>query len=505
MVVSKCGRSVRRFFWWCAAADASVLDAPDTPRLDGIKYAAVGALVCLTTTVAICGWIHNAASVLPEHAYTLPLAGGVGLLMGALVFCMERVLVVSIRQEAPLAAKLGAFAWRALIASLSAAVITTPFALAYFNNGILAELDREKLALMAEKQRQIDALYGLKDKAIAIATVNAELADARKREHQLPPEVEELFAASTHCDKLLKKLRRSLYPRIAGDRREVAAINRELAQYSDHPYGLRRRRTVLMSLIVKHKKALTFQFQACRKAADVFKEAKAQYYARLSSVEQALRGQRTQAREEYRDARRQARALRRDSDAVVDRVTAPDSSARAHALGRMAARDGFVRGLLIVAYGFFFLIDMMPILAKLVMRTVYELRYAALYRREAALAEADAVLAETEAAIRTEIAKAEQHGVEALQRDPSSVPALDLAKLRAASEVERAEVAAAFARVDALIEQCWTSQVRADDLAERYQSRPDLLRHIEIVREALAQAMGRAASSVRSQPSATPS
>jgi hypothetical protein len=119
-------RRARRFFWWCAAADGAILDAPDAPRLDGIKYAAVGALVCLTTTVAACGWMHNAATMLGGEAYGLPLAAGLGLLMGALVLCMERVLVVSIRQDASVAAKVAAFVWRGVTASLAAALVTTP-------------------------------------------------------------------------------------------------------------------------------------------------------------------------------------------------------------------------------------------------------------------------------------------------------------------------------------------------------------------------------------------
>jgi hypothetical protein len=45
---------------------------------------------------------------------------------------------------------------------------------------------------------------------------------------------------------------------------------------------------------------------------------------------------------------------------------------------------------------------------------------------------------------------------------------------------------------------------QADDTAERYAGRPDLFRHIEAVREALATAMASAAAAVKSQSPAAP-
>jgi hypothetical protein len=187
---------------------------------------------------------------------------------------------------------------------------------------------------------------------------------------------------------------------------------------------------------------------------------------------------------------------------VVARVTAPDLSARIRALGQLTARDRLVLIVLMITYGYFFLIDIMPVLAKLVMRTSYERRISGEYRRAAAQIEADTMLAEAEAAIRTEIAEAERLGLEALLSQTGSDAVTDLAKLRV--EMEKADVAAPFAPVGAMVNAFHTTQARVDDVAERYAGRPDFLHHIEAVRGALAAAMKRAAAALEPQSQAAP-
>lgn len=503
--MNRYARRARRFFWWCAAADAGILDEPDAPRLDGIKYAAVGALVCLTTTVAACGWMHNAATTLAGEPYGIPLAVGLGLMMGALVFCMERVLVVSIRQDAALTAKLAAFVWRAVIASLAAALVTTPFALAYFNNGILARLDDEKLALMVEKRRAVDGVFGLKDKATAIAAVDRDLASNRAQRDQLPADVLDLSAAAADCEREHAALQRTLQPRIAGAGARSAATLREINEYPDQSSYLRRRLGALNGQIVEWRNALAAKARACRDIAEHFAAARQEYHSRLDQQWQEQLARKQDAQGRLDQAQRDAGTTLARSDAVVVRATAPDLSARVRALGQMADRDRLVAVVLVIIYGFFFLIDIMPVLAKLVMRTTYDRRIAGDYRRAVAQIEADTVIAEAGGAMRAEIAVAERVGVETLLHQGGAEAVRDLAKLRLQAESDKAEVAAPFAQVNNLIEGLRRTQARADDVAERYAGRPDLFRHIEAVREALSQAMERAATMVKTQLSATPS
>jgi hypothetical protein len=496
-------RRARRFFWWCAAADATILDAPDTPRLDGIKYAAVGALVCLTTTVAACGWTHNAMTMVEDERFRIPIAIGLGLLMGAIVFCMERVLVVSIRQDALLSHKLAAFAWRGLIASLAAALVTTPFALAYFNNGILAHLDDEKLALMAAKRQAVEGLFALKDRAGVVAAIDRDLAENRKRREQLPADVQSLSEAAASCESEHAALQQLLGKKIAAANRRYAAMLRQINQYPEATY-LRHRLGAISQEISGWKNALAAKVRACREMAEQFASAREEYLSRLDRQRQQQMARKQEAERSLDESQSKAGAMLAQADAVVTRVTAPDLSARIRALGQMTAQDRLVLIVLATTYAFFFLIDIMPVLAKLVMRTIYDRRISGEYRRVAAEIEAETALAEADAAMRAEIAKAELLGLKTLLCQTGSDAMADLARLRMELEKQKAEVAAPFAPVSAMVDTFHRTQAQADDIAERYAGRPDLFRHIEAVRESLATAMASAAAAVKSQSPAAP-
>jgi len=488
-------RRARRFFWWCAAADAAILDHPDTPRSDGIKYAAVGALVCLTTVVAVCGWTHNAATLMAGREFGLLAALGLGLLMGAVVFCIERVLVVSVRQDARLPAKIAAFAWRGVIAALAAAMVTTPFALAYFHNGILARLDEEKLALMSEKRRAVEDVYRLNDKGAVVAALNRELDENRDRRDRLPADVLALSAAADQCGREHDALLRALLPKIAAAGRDHAALLREIADRPKAAAYLRPRLSALAAQIAAWKSSLAKKVKACRRASDRFTAGRQDYYTRLDQERQDETARKQEAQRTLAAAQADAGVAIARSDAVVVAATAPDLSGCLRALGQMAQRDPLVLIVLLIAYAFFYLIEMMPILAKLVMRTIHDVRISAAYRRLSATIAADAAIAEADAAMRCEIAKAELIGVETLVRQGGGEVIAELAKARVQVETAKAEAAIPFAKVAALIESFERTQARADDVADRYAGRPELTAHIEAVREALSNAMRMAAAS----------
>lgn len=495
--MTRMSRRARRFFWWCATADPTLLDAPDTPHLDGIKYAAVGALVCLTTIVAACGWIHNAATMLAGEPSGLALAVGLGLLMGALVFCMERVLVVSIRQDASLAGRLGAIAWRGLIASASAALIATPFALAYFNNGILARLDDERLELMLAKRQAAALVYDLNGRTATVDAIARDLAANRAQRDQMPADVQSLSEAAAACEGERSALLRATQPKIAAARRRYGEALREIDDDPEEAGYLRRRLAALNGQIGRWQKELNDKAEACREASAHFSTAKREYEERLDRQWHDGLARERAAQEHLDHAQHEAEATIHQSDAVVARVTAPDLSARLHALGQMAGRDRLVAAVLMILYGFFFLIDIMPVLAKLVMRTVYDRSVTGEHRRAVADIEAKAALAETEAGTRVELAHAERRGLETLLRETGDESVRELAKSRIAAEIAKIRAATPFAQVDAVIDAYRRTQAQADNIADRYAGRAELFPHIEAVREALAKAMERASASVK--------
>src|SRR6185437_4563755 len=87
---------LRRFLWTIAGADIDMLASGQVPTSAGIKHAAIGAAIVMTTVTAGAGWYHNFASMLRDSHYSVALAvtGGIG--MAALLGTIERLLIVSI-------------------------------------------------------------------------------------------------------------------------------------------------------------------------------------------------------------------------------------------------------------------------------------------------------------------------------------------------------------------------------------------------------------------------
>ncbi|MGE3284121.1 MAG: DUF4407 domain-containing protein [Hyphomicrobiaceae bacterium] len=425
--------------------------------------------------------------------------------MGAVVFCMERVLVASIRQDASIAARIAALAWRGVIASLAATLVTIPFALAYFDSGILARLDDEKLALMGEKRGAIGELFGLNEKTKAISMIDHDLVSNREQRDQLPADMQALSMAATECNRENAILQGSLRPKIGAANARYTAMLREVRSRGNGSDQLRYRLAVLSKQIADWKNTLAAKARACRDASERFDSAKQEYQAHLDREWEEATTRKQVAQRRLDQAQNDAITVLAQSDGVVARVTTPDLAARIRALGQMAGHDTLVALVLAVTFFFFFLIDIMPVLAKLVMRTAYDRRTSSDYRRLAARIALETAIAESDVATRVAILQAEKVGVETLLRQGRSEAVRDLAALRMKIETEKAEITAPFTAVDALVQEFHQTQARVDDIAERYAGRADLLSHIEAVRESLIRAMQRAASSFSTQASPTPS
>jgi DNA repair exonuclease SbcCD ATPase subunit len=357
---------------------------------------------------------------------------------------------------------------------------------------------------MAAKRQSIEGVFALNPKASAIVAVDRDLAATRALRDQLPADVQALSDATATCGREQEELQRSLQAEIAAANRRYAATLRDLNEHPEYSAHLRRRLAAVGKQIAGWRSALAAKAQSCRELAEQLAAARREYYSQLDQQWQQQMTRKAAAQQTLDKARSEAGAALTQSDAVVARVTAPDLSARIRALGQMAEGERLVLIVLIVTYGFFFLIDIMPVLAKLVMRTTYDRRISGDYRRAVAQIEAEAAMAEIQAAIGTAIAEAECRGLEALLHQSGNAAVGELAKLRMQMEIDKAEVAASFVQVGTIIEALHRTQAQADNLADRYTGRPELSGHIDAVREALAKAMARATASIKPQPTAAP-
>jgi hypothetical protein len=485
---------LQRFLWRCAAVDSDTMLDEKTPNIDRIKYTIVGALVAMTALVATVGWTYKFSLIFIENTHRIPLSVLFGIGMGLLVFLSELTLIAFIPAMMSAAGRCAAFSWRAVLAAISAALMTLPPTLGYFQNEVFGHLDDKRLALMADKRKKVDEVFGLSGLGVSVENTQRAIATNRKAQAELPPHVIELEARSTACDGEYQKLRASVAPRLGSAIAERRQVSLELESDGDQtPDRLRRRLKELNSLITGFTSALTSKTQACSSIARQASTARTEYYANLESERQGLQQRKAQQQTSLDEAQRDAKPVLSQSDESVRRRTLPDLSAQVQSLYELGRRSPFIMAVVACFYIFFLMIELLPIIAKLTSRSIYERLLAAREKKIFARIDADVAIVLAQ----TEIQKAEALAQLAGSRHFFADSAVRLYSESAASQArierDRAEVLAEFEQVVAVVAGFDRAHSAVDDIAARHGRDAILAPEIERIRSMLHAAMGRAA------------
>jgi predicted nucleic acid-binding Zn-ribbon protein len=462
---------------------------PQCPAIDGIKYAVVGALVCITTIVATLGWIDIAALVLNEISLKLPLSIALGILMGMLVFTMERMLIVSIPAKISSGGKVIAILWRGVLAGFTATIMTLPIALSYYHNEIIAKLDDEKLQLMQEKRRTIDGVFGLSSTSAAVERLSTGLATNRQLRDELPVPVREIGTTLTSCLGDERKLRQSLQPRIATTLTLRDALSRQLTVLPKQNDILQMRISALTKQINRWNVALATKAQACAGLSQQFEAAKQSYFGELEVERHTLLSNRDRLQTALDSAQKAALPVLSRSDDVVRQRTMPDLSAQIRALYERAAQDRFVCMLLAVFFAFFYMVDMLPIVAKLLSRSIYERLLGAREDKLIAQINSDVVVAQSQGAIKEVCALAEKAGFQTLAREDGGKAFVEYAETSARFGAAKTETQRLFELIDVVADRFEQARDRVDDLESKLQHCDDTPENIERLRSMLNEAM----------------
>ncbi len=487
--------AMQRFFWRCAAVDPEVMLDEKCPAIDRIKYFITGALVCMTSVVATVGWMYEFSLILLESTYRLPLSFVLGIGMGVLMFLSEQVLIASIPAKITPVGRLVAFSWRLVLAAFAAALMALPPQLSYFRNEILGQLDDKKLSLMVEKRKKVDEVFGLTGLGVLVENTERAIAENLQARNTLPPHVIDLAERSVACDHQHQQLSAAIRPRLEAaiiERREVARqLESDQAVVS---LSLKGRLTELSSLIASWSRALTTKAQACSSMAQQAHSARQQYYADLEDERQGLQKRKVNQRASLDAAQRDAKPILEQSDEAVRRRTLPDLSAQAQALYELAVKNSFVWAISIGFYALFLMIDVLPIIAKLTSRSVYERLLAAREDRLVAEIDAEVTIAGTQAEIRKAEAVAEMVGSQRFYAESAGEVFRDAASVRTRVKRDKMEVLDGFEQVVAVVDAFERANAVVDDFANRHATNPAIMTETELVRGMLHTAMARAAS-----------
>lgn len=173
------GRRIRNFFWFCAGADPVLL--AQAPVAESARYAGIGGAVFFTGLLAAL----SGGYALFTAFQNWPAAVLFGLIWGALIFNLDRLIVSSLKKDA------GTHnAWlqalpRFLLALILSLVIAKPLELRIFKPEIDSILADEK----RDKAIRIEGLFDLKTKKIneriaGIKTETESLFNIRERLYQ---------------------------------------------------------------------------------------------------------------------------------------------------------------------------------------------------------------------------------------------------------------------------------------------------------------------------------
>ncbi|MDX5422326.1 MAG: DUF4407 domain-containing protein, partial [Hymenobacteraceae bacterium] len=132
---------MKKFFWWCAGADDTILEK--CSKSEHIKYAGVGATVLFTGLLASISGGYALYTVFDS----IPMAVAFGLLWGSVIFNLDRFIVSTLRKEGKFWKELLQVTPRIFLALVLAVVISKPLELKIF--------DKEIQAVLKEKQAEL--------------------------------------------------------------------------------------------------------------------------------------------------------------------------------------------------------------------------------------------------------------------------------------------------------------------------------------------------------------
>ena len=158
---------MKKFFWWCAGADDTILEK--CSKAEHTKYAGVGATVFFTGLLASISGGYALYTVFDSAA----MAVAFGLLWGAVIFNLDRFIVSTIRKEGKFWRELLMVTPRILLALVLAIVISKPLELKIFDKEIQAVLKEKQAELAIEHKALVAKQY------VEVDSIKSEIAGIR--------------------------------------------------------------------------------------------------------------------------------------------------------------------------------------------------------------------------------------------------------------------------------------------------------------------------------------
>jgi hypothetical protein len=392
-------RNITRALHYCAVVDPAVMASAS--EYDHRRYSIVGSLVLVTSVAAAGGWGFKTYLGTGDW----PISIAVGLTVALAIFCIERMLIASISPTAGLAARIGALGWRALLASITSALIVFPFMLWSFRAEIATQLDHDKIAMLEDRRTSLDHAYNLDQLRSRLTSADDLLSQNRDARAALPPDIVEIETASSVCESELTVTRKKTVASISVNNKRIASDSAELSSIisarrlpNDFAVPIEALKQSIAALKKRNNQLneiLSNKQRHCAEIASDLATAKDNYYAGLDTERDGLLARRDTDQNVLATALTQAGGDLTQSRSVIDARMASGLQADTEALLELIYRNPTIRGIVIGYYLASFLIELLPILSKIVLKSTYDNLLAIRFvessaERAAKLAELDA-------------------------------------------------------------------------------------------------------------------
>lgn len=482
--------------WWIAGADRDKLS--QMPRGQRLKYSALGSLVIATTSAGTVGWFFEGSRLFLGLPYAEARSAALAAGMSALLLLFERLLILTIQPRISALGKFFAFAWRSFFALANATILTLPMALFYFTHGIDLTLQKEALDTSKLAHAEINDTYGVPSLQSSVGSLTTAMTTLRVTRDQYPIAVQEKLKLATTCEAESKQFRATIFPEIEAGLAVRKALNSKLEDADSE--SLRARLQAITLRIGNLRSKLFQKDRDCGQLRRRSGDAIAAYHNGVDSQYKALSSQEQLDEQRLSSAVSSATRAQGQTDIAIQENAIPDLGAQVRGLIKLLCNERIDFGIFLVFFGVAFMLDMMPVIYKLTLRSTEPYGKSVTAEEDIFVAEVDAEVAaaRSSAAIRIAKAQAEQAGFKRFcAEDNGEIFA------RAAQDKTRFEfrndslIREGLGQVHLSISEFIKLQRRLDEITQHYANRPDVLRDIEEIREVFREMMRESSADLR--------
>lgn len=454
------------------------------------RHAIIGGTVILNALLAGGTWGWRSFVTLPDNPYRLPLAVAVGVFACVGMWQIERILIGSIKPAAGIVSRLFGFILRVPIAALMAALVGLPVVLGDFGDEIFGLLDDRRVSLLQAARTRAEEVFELPAITSGLANLDQQLQANRAQREQLPLDVREVGAQSVKCAEEARILHASLQQRIQNLTAQISYWRQRMSDGLEDAPSAQGRINWLNSEINNLKRALAAKDQACTDAAARFDAARTKYFAEIDRDRKMLAERRQALDAALQAANSDARDSLELSKRAIARRTAPGILAQGQALYELVENNLFDRIVVVLYFCFFMLLDLLPILSKVLPApSDYERRMAERDRKVALEVEANLATAKVETSVRKLEAKAILAAAKRFHRDPQTKSFYELSRHRFELYVEKALANNVVEQIDAALAGVHEVLGRIDQTERRYAQMRTAMSRLEPVHQMLDRAL----------------